>query len=657
MQSPFLFGPNGIEMPDDLADLPPIFTTPNDRLSRLRILATSDLHAHITPWDYHSNRSSPAIGLARTASLIAKAREQVECSVLVDNGDFLQGSPMGDVEALRAMGGRMVGSRLALHPMIAAMNALGYDAATLGNHEFSHGLAFLLQHLEGAEFPVVSANLARALGDTPLLDDLLVPPTLIVHRMLRDGSGVLRPLKIGIIGLAPPQTPLWDHAKLGNSLYARDILEAAAAHVPRLRAAGADVVLALSHSGIGVATPAPMMENASAALATVPGIDALVAGHTHLTFPSPDFPAATGIDPKGRLWGKPAVMPGFYGSHLGVIDLDLRWDQGRWQLVTGASFLRAIARRGPSGALRALTRSAPDIMALSLPAHQATRAWAQRQVGDNPVSLHSYFAVISANPAVRLIARAQAAHVARALRGGPYGHLPVLAAAAPFHAGGRGGPENFTYIAAGRLTMRHVFDLYPHPNTIAALLVTGADLQNWLERSFSQFAQVPPGSHGVELVDSNFPSFNFDTIEGLTWGVDLATPPRCDNRGGVMRPRANRIVALAHQGVLVATDQQFVLATNSYRANGSGGFSGARPENVILSGPQSSRDILVDHIIACGGVTPAGPPNWRFCGMPGTSVLFDSAPVAPAHLDDLLPLRAEPLGLTPHGFRRFRLHL
>ena len=638
-------------MPDVTSDLPPIETPGRDRLARLRILATSDLHAHITPWDYHSNRASPAFGLARTASLIAEARAEVECSILVDNGDFLQGSPMGDVEALRARGD-------GLHPMIAAMNALGYDAVTLGNHEFSNGLVFLLDHLKRAEFPVVSANLARGLGASPLQDDMLLPPTLMLTRMLRDGQGVLHPLRIGIIGLAPPQTPQWDHAKLGDSLHARDIIEAAAAHVPALRAAGADVVVALSHSGIGAGTPVPMMENASAALAALPGIDALVAGHTHQTFPASDFPAANGIDPShGSLWGKPAVMPGFYGSHLGVIDLDLRWEANRWHLVKGTSSLRPIARRTPAGTLQALTPSAPDIMAVAHPAHQATREWAQRPVGQNPTVLHSYFAVISASPAVRLIGRAQAAYVTRALQSGPYGDLPVLSAAAPFHAGGRGGPENYTCIPAGRLTMRHIFDLYPHPNTIAALLLTGADLHHWLERSFSQFAQVPPGSHGAELLDPDFPSFNFDMIEGLTWEVDLACPPRCDTRGEVIRPRSNRIVALSHQGCAVAADQHFVLATNSYRAHGSGGFSGARPENVILNGPHASRDILLEYIAKTGRIGPPGPPNWRFCAMADTSVLFDSSPAAAAHLGDLSPLQADALTLTPQGFRRFRLHL
>lgn len=619
-------------------------------LARLRILATSDLHAHVTPWDYLGNRASPATGLARIASLIARARAETGCCLLVDNGDFLQGSPLGDVAALKASG-------VGLHPMIAAMNALAYDAATLGNHEFSHGLDFLTDHLQGARFPVVAANLVRRLGASVAEDVPLVPPRIILRRRLRDPSGVERPLAIGILGFAPPQTTQWDHAKLGHAVAARDILEAAPHHIARLREEGADLVLALSHSGIGAETGQPWMENASAALAALPGIDALVTGHTHQTFPAPDFSASAAVDPvAGTLWGKPAVMPGFYGSHLGLIDLDLRWE-GRWRVTGGQSSLRPIAERLPSGRLVARTRSAPAILALAEPAHRATRAWARRVVGSCRHPLHSYFAMISASPAIRLIARAQAAHVADVLRDGPHAHLPVLSVAAPFHCGGRGGPENYTHVEAGRLSMRHVFDLYPHPNTVAALLLTGAELHGWLERSFSQFRQVIPDAQDQELLDMDFPSFNFDLVEGLTWEVDLSAPGRHDCRGEVVRPEASRIRRLSWQGRPLEPDQRFVLATNSYRVNGSGGFAVARPDHQILNGLRASRDVLMDYIASAGEIPPPDPPNWRFRPMPGTSVCFDSAPGAASHLEDLAPLRAEALGITPPGFRRFRLHL
>lgn len=615
--------------------------------AKLRILATSDLHVHIAPWDYYADRASAAVGLARTATLIAQARAEVGACLLLDNGDFLHGSPMGDLLARDGGHG---------HPMIAAMNALGYDAAALGNHEFSNGLPFLLAQLAQARFPIICANIAHRLGATPQQDQTLIPTTVILTRDVTDSAGQTHPLRIGLIGLLPPQTTQWDRQQLANTLITRDILEAAAAHVPALRDAGADIVIALSHSGIGPTTPTTNMEDATAALAALPGIDALVAGHTHQTFPSAQFAAVPGIDPeRGLLWGKPAVMPGFHGSHLGVIDLVLDRGEKGWSVASSAVHLRPIARRTRTGRIVALTQSAPQITALAAPAHRATRRWSRQTIGHSPHALHSYFALIAPCALVRLIARAQGTHVATLLRGSPHADLPVLSAAAPFHSGGRGGPENYAAIPAGPLLMRHAFDLYPHPNTIAALLITGADLHLWLERSFSLFHQITPGARDAALINPDFPSFNFDLIEGVTWTVDLTAAPLYDTRGTVVAAHARRIRDLSHRGRPVYPDARFVLATNSYRAAGSGGFAGASPDRVLFSGPDSGRAILLAHIAAHSPLDEPAAPNWRFTPLPGTTALFDSAPAAAAFLPE--GLHAEPLDLTPQGFRRFRLHL
>jgi 2',3'-cyclic-nucleotide 2'-phosphodiesterase/3'-nucleotidase len=205
--------------------------------------------------------------------------------------------------------------------------------------------------------------------------------------------------------------------------------------------------------------------------------------------------------------------------------------------------------------------------------------------------------------------------------------------------------------------MRNAFDIYPHPNTIAALLVTGAELSLWLERSFSLHHQIKPGAQDQPLINPNFPSYNFDVIEGLDWQVDLSSPPRFDDLGRLINPAARRIRNLTHAGRPLNPQAQFVLATNSYRAVGSGGFAGAGPDRMILTSRDSSRNVLLDHIAKLGTIPAASPPNWRFAPMPGTTVLFDSAPAAAHHLSDLAPLRADALDLTPTGFRRFRLHL
>jgi 2',3'-cyclic-nucleotide 2'-phosphodiesterase/3'-nucleotidase len=615
---------------------------------RLRIVATSDLHAQVMPWDYHSNRRSAAQGLARTAQLIRQARAEVPGTLVFDNGDFLNGSPLAEVAAERCLA----------NPVLAAMNELGYDAVTLGNHEFSHGLEALHGALSECRFPLVSSNMLERRGPSPAEDHHIVAPRLILTREIADEAGEMQTLRIGVLGFAPPQVVQWDRAVLGAAMEVRDILEAAEHHVACLRQEGADLVIALSHSGIIPEAPRPMMENASAALALVPGIDAIVAGHTHQAFPGPAFPAGPGIDPLlGTVHGKPVVMPGFFGSHLGVIDLELAWGPEGWRVRRPKVSLRPIARRAPSGRLSALTRSDPKILAMTEAAHQATLDWAAETVAVTAAPIHSYFAMVAPAAPVRLIARAQADYIRRRLAGTELGRLPLVSAAAPFHSGGRGGPHNFTHVGAGRLTRRHIFDLYPHPNAIAALRVTGEMLAQWLERSFSQFRQIRPGAQDADLIDPDFPSFNFDTIEGLSWEVDLSSPARYDSRGQLCDAQAQRILRLSHQGHPVDPAQSFLLATNSYRATGSGGFPVGCPERLVFKGPQASRDILSDHVARLGTVPPAEAPSWRFRPLPGTSVCFDTAPQASRYLAELGPLRPEALEITAEGFRRFRLHL
>jgi 2',3'-cyclic-nucleotide 2'-phosphodiesterase/3'-nucleotidase len=269
--------------------------------------------------------------------------------------------------------------------------------------------------------------------------------------------------------------------------------------------------------------------------------------------------------------------------------------------------------------------------------------------------LTSYFALIGHSPVQDLLARAQADNMARALAGMPEAALPMLVAAAPFKAGGRGGPGNYTAIPAGPLTARHIADLYIHPNSPVALRVSGAEIALWLERSASLYNQIAPGAQDAPLIDRDFPAYNFDMIHGLGYQVDLSQPARHDFSGRVTDPEARRIVNLTHQGRPLRPEESFVLVTNSYRASGGAGFAGTDPAHVVMEESRPLRRVLQDYIARQGRVTPVAEAGWRFAPMPGSSVTFDSAPEAARHATDLPGL--EPIGLQPTGFLRFRLRL
>ncbi|NUB44721.1 bifunctional 2',3'-cyclic-nucleotide 2'-phosphodiesterase/3'-nucleotidase [Fertoebacter nigrum] len=612
----------------------------------LRILATSDLHVQVLPYDYYADRPVDTHGLARTASLIAAARAEAANCLLLDNGDFLQGNPMGD---LYSRPGQLAPGQV--HPILAAMNLLGYDAGTLGNHEFNYGLDFLQGVLKGAGYPLVSANIALGENDAPTL----LPPYVLLDRQVADGAGASHNLRIGVIGFAPPQIVQWDRALLGNQLTTSDIVESAVRWVPQMQAAGCDVIVALSHSGIGGCHAVAGMENASTALAALPGIDAVVAGHSHLVFPGPGFAGLPGVDPvAGRLCGKPAVMPGFWGSHLGVIDLALQRAGGRWQVQAGRATTRAIWQRGADGLPHAQSDTDAAVASAMAGYHAETLAYARSPVGRASAPLNSFFALVTPSPAVAVVAEAQARHAAAWLADMPEAGLPLLSAVAPFKTGGRGGPENYTDVPAGDMALRHAADLYIYPNTVAVLRLTGAEVAEWLERAAGIFHRITPGLPDQPLIDPDFPSYNFDLIHGLSFTIDLAQPARYHHDGRLADPAAQRITGLAFGDGPVDPCASFIVASNSYRAAGSGGFA-ARP--ALLTGTTSIRDTLLAHIAATNPLPPPAPPFWRFAPMPGTSVTFDTAPAARAMLGDVPHLALTALGDTADGFVRFRLAL
>ena len=607
----------------------------------LRILETTDLHCHLLPYDYYTDRDGRDYGLARTATLIRAARAEADNVLLFDNGDVLQGSPLADIAT------HPQSNWSGAHPAILAMNALGYDAATLGNHEFNFGLRWLMRMIGDARHPLACANLRLAYG--PLL-----PPYLLLDRVLRDMRGRRHPIRIGVIGLVPPQVTKWDRSRLGDRVIGADMVETARNLLPQIRAAGADLVVALAHSGIDNGPARPFMENAALHLAALPGIDAVLAGHSHQLFPGPGATTTHAVDPvAGTLCGTPAVMAGYGGSHLGVLDLALERASGQWAVTGHRSEVRAVA--GAAGRPPA----APDRTVTSrlTGAHAATLALTRRPIGHSPVPLHSYLAMITDSTALGLVNAAQRATLAEALDGTPHARLPVLSATAPFKAGGRGGPGNYTDIPAGPLSLRHAADLYLFPNTLCGLHMTGAALREWLERAASCFNLVAPGTQDSSLRDPVMPGHDFDVIAGLTYRIDLSQPARYRPDGTLADPTARRIRDLRHGGHPLHESAQFVLATNSYRAFGGGGYPVGPGQTLVHDGTAQVRDILVRYIRQQTRIRPPDSVSWAFHPLPGATAVFETGPGVRRHATEVAALGITDLGDDAAGFARLRLAL
>lgn len=608
-------------------------------MPRLRLIATSDLHAHAQPYDYIHDRPDPRHGLAAAAAEIARAREEAEAAgaaaILCDNGDLLQGAALGDLIGAEGLASGET------HPMIAGLVALGCDAATPGNHEFNYGLPFVEAAYGAAPFPVVCANVARADGSA------LFPPFVVIERAL---PGEAAPVRIGITGCLPPQVALWDKALIGDALVVRDMVDALRETVPALRAAGAEVVVVLCHAGIHAGPREGGEENAALLVAGIPGIDAMVTGHLHRVFPGGrEFADVPGVDAEaGTLLGVPAPMPGFHGSHVALIDLDLVREDDRWRVVRGTAAARPVAPL-PEPAPEAARR----VLAATADAHARTLAHARRPVGETLAPIDTYFTALGDDADLALLATAQEAFVRDRIAGTALADLPLLSAAAPFLAGGRGGPEAYTDIPAGPLAMRDLAALYPYPNAVCAVRLTGAEIVAWLERAAGLFARIDPAAKGPQpLIDRLFPSYHFDMIRGLSYVIDPTQPSRFDRDGALADPRARRVRDIAFDGRPLRDGDVFLVATNTYRAGGGGRFCGGRLDMAFTS-TTLVREALRDHVAAAGPLTLADRLAWRLDLPAGCEILYATGPGAAGREPPGLAL--EDRGIDADGYRVYRV--
>lgn len=607
-----------------LATLSGCTTTPDtDEVIHLRVVETTDIHTNLMDYDYYKDKPSQKIGLARTATLVKEAQAEVTNSVLVDNGDLLQGSPMGDYMADKGIKAGEV------HPAYKAMNQLEYDAGNIGNHEFNYGLEFLAESINDANFPYISANVFDA--ET---GEHYFKPYIIKTHTFKDTAGVEHEVKVGYIGFVPPQIMIWDKKNLEGKVFAKDIKESAEELVPQMKAEGAEVIVAIPHSGVSMDPYKQGEENSTYYLSEVEGIDAIAFGHSHAVFPGKGFDNMQGIDNEnGTINGVAAVMPGRWGSHVGIMDLTLVQKDGKWEVENGQSEARPIYSKEEK---KSLAEADAGIVKALEADHKGTRDFVNQPIGKANDVMYSFLALVQDDPTVQIVNLAQKDYVERFIQGDPdLADIPVLSAAAPFKAGGRkNDPANFTEVESGQLTFRNAADLYLYPNTLVAMKVTGKEVKEWLECTAGQFQQIDVNSTAPQqLIDwDGFRTYNFDVIDGVNYQIDVTQPAKYDGNCKVINEGAERIVGLTYQGKPIDMKQDFIIATNNYRAY-SNKFPGTGSDFVAFDSPDENRSVIAAYISRVskekGEVTPSADNNWTFAPIKSDKKLdirFETSP-------------------------------
>lgn len=593
----------------------------------LRIIETTDLHGNMMNYDYFKDQYIDTFGLAKTANLIHQARKELKNSVLVDNGDLIQGSPMADYALNKGL------NKGETHPVYKALNTLDYVVGNIGNHEFNFGLDFLQKSLAGANFPYVNANVFDAKTNKPYFRQYIILDKPVVDR-----EGKQHTIKIGYIGFVPPQIMQWDKLNLEGKVIVKDITETAKQLVPEMKKQGANIIVAIPHSGVSAEQYKALAENSVYYLSQVEGINAIMFGHSHGVFPSEDFKSLPNTDiSTGNINHVPAVMPGQWGSHLGVVDLVIEGDKANWKVISGKSEARPIFDIKNK---KALVGSDKNITNALRDDHEGTREFVGKPIGKVSTDINSYLALVEDTSALQIISDAQIDYVKQFVQGDPdLDGLPILSAIAPFKAGGRkNDPSAYVDVKKGDLTFRNAADIYLYPNILSAVKITGKDVKEWLECSAGVYNQIDINSSQPQYLINwdKFRTYNFDTIDGVSYQIDITKPARYDGNCQLINPDSERIVNLTYQQKPIASNQAFLIATNNYRAY-TGTFPGTGGKNVKFNSPDDLRVILsayiTNHTKKQGEVNVKVDNNWRIA--PITSkinldIRFESSPTEEA---------------------------
>lgn len=555
----------------------------------LTLMATTDLHGHVRDWNYFANAPFPAtdsLGLARASTAINQVRaEKGEESVfVVDNGDAIQGTPLTYYYGYGAARADVLSGALA-HPMATAFNAVGYDVQTVGNHEYNYDLDLLSAYERDLDMPILGANVVDVDTGEPYHE-----PYEVFEREI-DGQTV----SIGVIGLVTPGVRVWDEQYVSGELEFQDMVAAAKEWVPVV-AAEADVVVVLAHTGQGTVPdegydPAALHEDVAGNIARqVPGIDVLVAGHSHRDEPQT---IVTNVAGERTL----ITQPNYWGRGVTETTLSLvPDDDGGLRVDWVDAPPTATAHYGKDG-----YAEDPAVVAAIEEQHATTVDYVNTPVATSTQALPAATSRYEDTAIIDYINDVQQRTVEAALAGTEHAGTRVISQASPF--------SRTALFPEGEVTIRDIAGLYIYENTLRGVELTGAQVREYLEWSARYFVQtergatVDPetGTGAAHDGDRPIPDYAYDVLSGVNYVIDVSEPV------------GSRIKELTYpDGAPVADADVMVMAVNNYRQSGGSGYPHVADAPVVYDGLLEIRQLLIDTAQETGRIDPADffVANW-----------------------------------------------
>lgn len=512
------------------------------------VLGTSDLHGHIFPWDYAVDQEDDDTGFAKVSSVVKAVRAENPNLILVDNGDTIQDN-MAELF-----------NKELVHPMIQALNYIGYDTWTLGNHEFNFGLDVLGRAIDSCRPTVISANIYTDSGDR------WQAPYII-----KEVAGV----KVGVFGLTTPHITRWEASTPSHfaGLAFADPVKEASKVVAELKDK-VDAIVLVAHMGVDPEydTPGSGLE---AVLAANPEIDAVIAGHAHSEI--------AGEEINGVL----VVEPGRYGNKIARIDLTFQEQGGKWELAKKESTL--ISTKG--------YEADPEMVAVFQRYHDAAQQEVNQVIGQVSADFLPVQFVLPGIPTAQIEDGALLDFINKVQM--EYSGADISSAALF---------STRSDLNAGEFRKKDVANIYKYDNTLMAVKVTGKQLKEYMEWSARYYNTAKPGDVTISF-NQNIRAYNYDVLSGVDYAIDIS------------QPVGQRIKALKFKGEPVKDDQTFVLAVNNYRFGNMVTDGIFRAEDKVFDSYEKwgdagrIRDLIVKYVQDKGTVSPEVDNNWRVVGI------------------------------------------